>query len=477
MTRCIALREEGEYPLCDTTGALASCQIGEHSLDEKSIEELLLATFVPIRLDADLSSSNDEDRDADANEAGAARDGRRNVVTRVGRKLRVGNLVGAFRLPSGLEIEILPKLGPSCSRDARLSLRRMWSYAMDLSIREDETSASMETTADLPIHEWLLKRFLDQLDRLVAQGLRSHYVEQDDNLLTMRGRLIVGENIRRNAFAAHRFYSRFDEFSLNRPENRLIRSALNVVVRETSSPNTRKFAAGLRERMHEIPLSNNVSADFAAWCIDRSMAHYREIRQTCEWLLHRQSSAPVGGAKEAWGRVVRMNDVFERYVTRWLSEKSHENVQVSGQGRGAYQGTKVLARTVDGNNGAPIHTMRPDIVIWNKIEREKAVAVLDVKWKEVDDRKPFSREDLYQLFAYGKHWLCANRGGVVAAIYPVLSKPGKPSTYCFPNQENLILRRIFFQIPCLSDKQEKKEWHEGIGDECLETLWTHSRSE
>lgn len=466
----VVLREGQSYPL-DQNGLNVPGLEGPVNMS--GVNELLAATFLPVQFDRDGAEGGMRDEDVDPDEAETEPDGRRHVVSlsRNGREIQVGNLVGAFALPCGLQVEILPKVGPDCPGSARLSLRRMWSYAMDLALREHDQTATVEIERTLPLHEWLLKRFVEQLNGLVAKGLRSHYVEQEDNLLTLRGRLIIGENIRRNAFAAHRFYCRFDEFSLNRPENRLIRSALDVVVRETSQHHTRKRAAGLRERMHEIPVSHNVTADFAAWRTDRSMAHYQEIRQTCEWLLQRQSSAPVGGAKEAWGRVVRMNDVFERYVTRWLSERGNNEFRVFGQGPRAIDGTKVLARASNGN-GTPIHTMRPDIVIRGADKNirgadKNAVAVLDVKWKAIDSRKPFSREDLYQLFAYAQHWLgenadeqVGNATRVIAAVYPCPDQQegADLATYDFPSFPHVKLRRIYFRVPTPSDTA----WNEGI---------------
>ncbi len=460
MSESFSLKEGHRYPLCD--GELCT-ENSLHKLKKFAVDELLAATFLPAAMGREEADGGFDDADIDPDEAEAEPNGYRHVVSlgRNGKVLHVGNLVGAFVLPCGAQVEIVPKVSPADPHPvaARLSLRRMWSYAMDLALRDHSQTADVEIERDLPIHEWLLRRFMTQATNLVAKGLRSQYLEEQDNLLTMRGRLLVGENIRRNAFAAHRFVCRFDEFSLNRPENRLIRSALDVVARETSKTETGKMALALRERMHEIPPSKNVSADLAAWRNDRTMFHYREIRQTCEWLLQRKSSTPVGGTKQAWGRVVRMNDVFERYVVRWLSENSGSGFHVVGQGRGSHEGTMPLATADDGRNTA-IHTMRPDMVLRGEPPCNKAIGVYDVKWKITDRSKPFSREDLYQLFSYAKHWL--PDGGCVGAIYPTADKEAAAEKYQFPNFRNLKLHKIYFRIPQISCCSTR--WDEGPVD-------------
>lgn len=457
--------------LCVGDGQTAKALAEE--LTKVSVQRVLLDLAHGSRA-APLPSDPEEDADDDVGEF-------RPVVTwaRYPSLIQVGNLVGSFNLPSGRQVEILPKVAPASDQQARASLRRMWSYAMDLALREDNAAAGMEAERDLPLHEWLLQRFVQQLDRLIAKGLRSHYVEEEDNLLTLRGRLMVGENIRRNAFAANRFVCRFDSFSLNRPENRLIRSALDVVVRITTQHDTRKRAAALRELMHEIPASGHIHADFAAWRSDRSMANYREIRQTCEWLLFRRAAVPVRGSHEAWGRLVRMNDVFERYVTRWLAEKCDPAFQLSGQAHPDGDGERVLA--LQGNRA--LHSMRPDIVIR---QGNRNVAVLDVKWKISKGNKPVSREDLYQLFAYASHWLADTtaaqpaidqplRPKLIAAVYPAvlteeLEKGVTSQEFYFNKIENLRGFRLHFCVPT----QNGGNWVEGfITDEAKNSFFDY----
>lgn len=151
-----------------------------------------------------------------------------------------------------MAVEVLAKIAVHENDDVkdRAALKRMWEYATDLNLREHDKPADVDDTK-VPLHEWLVRLFLDQVDSLVARGIRLHYVEREDNLSTVRGRLLVAQNMRANALAPHRFFCRFEEFSPDRPENRLIRSAVLRVMGRSSNPDNQRRAAQLSERLHE----------------------------------------------------------------------------------------------------------------------------------------------------------------------------------------------------------------------------------
>jgi 5-methylcytosine-specific restriction enzyme subunit McrC len=274
------------------------------------------------------------------------------------------------------------------------------------------------------LHEWLIQRFLKQVDTLLARGIRASYLEHEDNLTTVKGRLSIWDNLRENAHAPHRFYCRFEEFSPNRPENRLIKSAILAVRNQTQVEESRRSATHLLEWLHEIPESTDIGSDFSQWRSDRLMSHYQEIHPTCEWILRSLSPTPVTGQQALFGRFVRMNDVFERYVTRWMQEHVHseDDFRVYGQGEGE-QSTWYLC---DGEGG---HKMRPDIRVYRSSSSVKpdCMAILDAKWKPPRvDGKLASREDFYQMYAYASHWLGASmeetEARLIGLVYPTANE-------------------------------------------------------
>jgi len=368
-------------------------------------------------------------------------------------------------------VEVLPKIAHGNEEDDRAGLRRMWEYACELNLREEE-QANEADDAKMPLHEWLIQRFLKQVEQLVARGIRAHYLEEEDNLLTVRGRLSVQENLRQNTHAPHRFYCRFEEFSPNRPENRLIKSAILAVRAHTQVPDTRRRAAHLAEWLHEVPVSPGVSRDFSLWRTDRLMTHYLEIRPTCEWILRCQSASPVAGLQSMIGRFVRMNDVFERYVTRWMQETMQGNYQVLGQSEG--ESTLPLCKDT---HDRPEYQMRPDIrVVCCSASQKDCVAILDAKWKPSNkDGKLASGGDLYQMFAYASHWLSGSdyedTPRLIGLIYPTTNERETSHTFSYPKLAHVTGRVLRFHLP---RRTTDGRWREGfLVDQATHDEWPY----
>jgi 5-methylcytosine-specific restriction enzyme subunit McrC len=286
------------------------------------------------------------------------------------------------------------------------------------------------------------------------------YVEREDNLGTVRGRVLPLDNIRQNAFAPHRLYCRFEEFSPDRPENRLIRSALAALVRGCSDSLNRHRASMLAERLHEIPPSLDVRADLARWRDDRLMKHYRELRSTCRWILLRQGISPVRGGEGMVGCFARMNDVFERYVARWIARElgRHDelkHLRLFDQTLREKPGGSVSRELWQWENDKHWTYMLPDMAIY---DAQKCVAVLDAKWK-LPKTQDINRSDIYQVHAYARYWLSA--GGQVALIYPHLNggEPVAQKAFRFVGLDGLLGHKLFFNLP--SDEGGGAE--EGLG--------------
>lgn len=443
-----------------------------NALSERCFDALLNLSLQAESLSLWPGSSRDEAGDDDEPDF-TLEDGRRCLARPLpgkNRKLRIGHVVGAAYLLDGeVSLEVLPKIGGHDTDVARAGLLRMWTYAADLQRLDNDSPAGM-ALARLPLQEWLVRRFLQQLEVLVAKGLRAAYIEHEANLNTVRGRMLVSENLRANAFAPHRFYCRFEDFSPDRPENRLIRSALAVVMAGAKDRGNRRLAADLIERLHEVPPSADIAGDFARWQDDRLMADYREIRSTCQWLLMQSGPAPVQGPKQMLSRFVRMNDVFERYVTRWLRERLQphgwEVLEQArdpwrSEGRGGDRAARVLCRL----SNEKTQTLRPDIVVVDR-NTGNTVAVLDAKWKgpRGDDRLA-SRDDLFQMFAYASHWLAngarVEANGAIALVYPHAGEAYRrdgPQAFDFPLLQGVHGFALTFQLPRKNDRA----WLEGL---------------
>ena len=324
------------------------------------------------------------------------------------RRLKLDNFVGVIQTPCGTVLEIVPKHhaeGGSLT-EARALLRKLLLALLDLPTR-DAGLASVQLF-NAPLSEWVMCRFLKELDTLISRGLRFDYQRMDEELPFLRGQLNLNQQLRQPPGREHRFHVRHDVYLPDRPENRLLKLALERVRQGTRDANHWRLAQEMSFCLAEIPASLQVQLDFRAWGQDRLLAHYKPIKPWCELILNQHMPLAVAGGYQGMSLLFPMEKLFERFVGRWLRASLAADVDMC---------TPARSQSLCEHQQKPIFQLEPDIFIADSGQRW----VLDTKWKLLDTSKRaekygLSQSDFYQLFAYGQKYL----GGVgrMALIYP-----------------------------------------------------------
>ena len=340
--------------------------------------------------------------------AGFRRGGAALVQIEDRRLLRLDNYVGVLETPCGTRLEILPKHveGAGDLEASRALLKRMIAAALDLPIREAGPAALECFHA--PLSEWLMGQFLATLDHLVKRGLRFDYRRVESAERNLHGQLDMVRQMRQPPGRQHVFQIRHDLFVPDRPENRLLNSALERVCQATQTPALWRLAQELRSLLHDIPASRDLAADFKQWQTDRLMAHYQPIRPWCELILYRQMPLSLAGDWHGIGLLFPMEKLFERNVAAALRSALPHGARLVTQAA-----RHSLCHHIDG----PIFLLRPDMLLEHGPQRW----VLDAKWKLLDaadrcGKYRLAQDDFYQLFAYGHKYL--NGIGEMVLIYP-----------------------------------------------------------
>lgn len=323
-------------------------------------------------------------------------------------RLKLDNYVGVLQTPCGTVIEIVPKNhaeGGSLS-EARALLRKLLLALLDVPAR-DVGPAALQLF-DAPLSEWVMQQFLQAMDVLLGRGLRMDYVRVEDELPFLRGQLNLNAQLRQPPGKGHYFHVRHDVYGPDRPENRLLKLALERVRQATHSPENWRLAQELSVRLHEVPASRQVAQDFRAWGTDRLLAHYRAVKPWCGLILHQHMPLAISGEHQGLSLLFPMEKLFERYVARWLRGALAPGVEMR---------TPARSQSLCTHDEASIFQLEPDIFITQGAQRW----VLDTKWKLLDeaDRRGkygLSQSDFYQLYAYGKKYL--GGAGHMALIYP-----------------------------------------------------------
>ncbi|AMC35576.1 McrC family protein [Janthinobacterium sp. B9-8] len=353
------------------------------------------------------------------------------------RRLKLDNFVGVLESPCGQVIEILPKhrTDDDCVVEARGLMRKLISSALQMSARHTEV-ASLELY-DAPLAEWVMQQFLFELDHLIKRGLRFDYLRVEEEQRYLRGQLDVVKQMRQPPGRQHFFQIRHDIFLPDRPENRLLKSALELVCRNTQDAENWRLAHELAGMLHELPPSRDIEQDFRLWRNDRLMAHYQGIKSWCELILHQQMPLAVAGEYRGISLLFPMEKLFESYVEQQLRMLLP---------LGALR-SQVQSEYLCSHKGERIFRLKPDLLL--NLHGQPQI-ILDTKWKLLDaaDRSNnygLSQSDFYQLFAYGQKYLKGS--GELVLIYPAWPKFNctKPIAD-FHFDEKLSLRVLPFDL-------------------------------
>jgi len=84
-----------------------------------------------------------------------------------------------------------------------------------------------------PLIEWVIGQFLTSLKLLVKQGIRFNYGRVSAEKSYLRGQLHSTKQAQQLPHRLYLFHIRYDIFSENRPEHRLLRLALDVCITNT----------------------------------------------------------------------------------------------------------------------------------------------------------------------------------------------------------------------------------------------------
>ncbi len=355
------------------------------------------------------------------------------------RSLRLDNYVGVLESPCGTQIEILPKHVDDSSEvaidSARRLLRTMLTACMDLAARESSPSSIEAFKA--PLTEWVMRQFLEHLDRLVKRGIRFDYHPVKEQQRFLRGRLDVARQIRQPPGRQHILNIEHDVFDPDRAENRLLRSALDRVCRMTKDAYNWRLSHELAVYLSPVPCSSNIAADFRHWRDDRLMTHYRPVRPWCTLILNEQSPRSIVGEWHGVSLLFPMERLFERYVEVCLRRQLPAGTRLKPSASSKHLCTHVEQSWF---------LLKPDFLIHDA----ETTWVLDTKWKRLDsslanasDKYGLSRSDFYQLFAYGHRYLPA--AGRMMLIFPMTTKFREPLPV-FNYSESLELWVVPFNL-------------------------------
>lgn len=264
-------------------------------------------------------------------------------------------------------------------------------YSIDFESKDGLIYAPSVVAALNPL---LISHFLTLVENLLKKGLKKGYVYRNDNLKKPKGRIDIRKNERKNIIQKRydRVYCNYTEYSVDIPENRIIKKALIFVKKMLSLDNNCSSVHMLMLRkalnaFYEVSDQINVS-EIKQVKSNKLFKDYPETIRLAKMILKRYGysiSNVSQKSKEVPPFWIDMAGLFEHYVLVKLKQKYGDRV--------LYQRDK----GVDGNEFK--FAWRPDFLLKvGENSSEDIPMIIDSKYK-YDTAK---ENDIRQLSGYAR---------------------------------------------------------------------------
>ena len=289
--------------------------------------------------------------------------------------LRSGSTVGAVEI-GDLSVQIRPKIGIP-------QLLSLACYAMGVYKSQERRLFDFHEEAALP--DTLALALAAAARRAFARGLLHGYRTEEEALYAVRGRIRFDEQIRRRFGIAMPVEVRYDEFTDDILENRLVKAAVaRLGEMRLRSSRARRGLGWIAAMLENVSLAEYGSSDVPDVTFDRLNEHYRGVVELSRLILRHSAFEASRGKVRATGFLMNMNTLFQEFVTVALREALGVSERVFRE--------KSIGSLDEGREV----NLRPDLTWW---EGNRCTFVGDAKYKTISE-SGVPNADLYQLLAY-----------------------------------------------------------------------------
>lgn len=307
-------------------------------------------------------------------------------------QLKVRHYIGVIGLPSGRQVEILPKLAQSqIQNHAEVTQTRQWVQQMLLDVWPALLPKPLPNLANqqpinhqLPLQQWLQQQFWEGFTQYSPNQQYQRF-EQNQNYL--QGKLLVKEQLQHNHYQPHKFYHQIENLAVDTASNRLVKTTMGQLIGDThrlASPAWQAVSI-VPEHWYDTTFAQALQELTA---LPSMLAHRnQQFLSFCYALLTLQQASGQGQCATPT-LLINMQFAFEK----WIGVKIRQQF--------ANQKFEILEQKTQPLTGDYGLTLKPDI--W--IKSSDKVIIADVKWKQINDLNAISLADMYQLITYANEF-------------------------------------------------------------------------
>ena len=250
--------------------------------------------------------------------------------------------------------------------------------------------------------------YLYELNKFCQRHMRRHFIRERQNFAgKMKGKILFGENLRRNIIHARpdRIYCEYQSVSDDILENQILRTALERAARYFAEYRGKKDAFDIlpqwirasRATLRDVSTRHVKPGDFIAARKRGAFAFYKRPLDLAKAVLRQLGPNPKAEVSQTQTPPFALYsaELFERYAEMKLLEN--------------YEKLLPGENTSSHDAGDFNVTVRPDFYV----PSEQTPRIIDAKYKDIkftdieisdnnEERKP-SQDDIYQVVAYSRH--------------------------------------------------------------------------
>lgn len=229
----------------------------------------------------------------------------------------------------------------------------------------------------------------------MKRGLERNYIEKTDTLPTIRGKMDISDSLKSQAYMRRQMVCTYDEFSVDTPAHRIIKSTFKLLLRSNISKSRKKDIRALMSYLSEVSPINLRDAE---WNLrfDRNNQTYRMLVSVCylvaKGLLQTQSDGSLKMADFLDER--RMHALYEKFVLEYY-RREHPELDASAS---------QIPWALDDGITEMLPIMQSDIML----SHGEKTLIIDAKYYDHSLQSHYGAQklhsgNLYQIFTYVKN--------------------------------------------------------------------------
>lgn len=329
--------------------------------------------------------------------------------------VRAFQYVGVIHVNKSLTIEVLPKMYRP--HEEELEERKtsidnlffMLDYCGQISMPATHASQLNRTRGDF--FETLIFLFAADLMNCIQNAAHHEYIENEENLPYIKGKLMMSQHLKYNTVNQSRFYLINDDFTADNELNRVLKYVSRMLLSATSNNKNKLLLGQIIAVFDEVTDRKMSLHDAEKITLTRLNIRFDQSLKLSKLFLANQSLQLNASSYDSFTFLIDMNSLFEDFIATALRKA----VIKYGDGRLRIKPQGPIKMFVQHTqyDAAGLFRMKPDISVMHD---STVVSIIDTKYKLLaqDKKLGVSQPDLYQMYAYANKYDTSD----ITLLYP-----------------------------------------------------------